>query len=173
MPKPTPDAVRLRAATAEDAGFLVAMLYEAFDWAGELKLGHAEMLARPEIAHYVEGWPRPGDFGVVAEAGPAAEVSEGERLGAVWARTLPTEDPGYGFVAADVPELTLAVAPAHRGRGLGGLLLAALVTEAGRRGITRLSLSVEDGNAAVALYRRAGFRRAGREGNSDTLLLEL
>jgi len=32
---------------------------------------------------------------------------------------------------------------------------------------------VEDGNRARALYERLGFRKIGRNGGSDTLLLEL
>ena len=36
-----------------------------------------------------------------------------------------------------------------------------------------VSLSVEDGNRARALYERAGFTVVGRNGGSDTMLLAL
>ncbi|MDF2575580.1 MAG: family N-acetyltransferase, partial [Agromyces sp.] len=45
--------------------------------------------------------------------------------------------------------------------------------EARRRGLVGISLSVEDGNRARHLYERAGFRVVGRNGNADTMLLEL
>lgn len=48
-----------------------------------------------------------------------------------------------------------------------------LRAEAAARSIPAISLSVEDGNRARALYERLGFRKIGRNGGSDTLLLEL
>ena len=48
-----------------------------------------------------------------------------------------------------------------------------LLAEAAARSIPAISLSVEDGNRARALYERLGFRKIGRNGGSDTLLLEL
>jgi ribosomal protein S18 acetylase RimI-like enzyme len=86
---------------------------------------------------------------------------------------MPADDPGYGFVAADVPEITIAIRAAHRGRGLGGALLDAVLTQARERGLRAVSLSVEDGNRARRLYERAGFVVVGRSGTSDTMLLDL
>ena len=52
----------------------------------------------------------------------------------------------------------MRTAPAWRGRGLAGTVLAALAREAHARGIARAFLQVEEGNAAAqSLYRRAGF----------------
>jgi ribosomal protein S18 acetylase RimI-like enzyme len=119
------------------------------------------------LRHYITGWPRPDDFGVVAVD------AEGRSAGAAWARTLPAEDSGYGFVAADVPEVSMAVVPEWRGRGLGRAMLRALLEMARHRKVPALSLSVEDGNRAIGLYRSAGFRTVGRNGGSDTMLLDL
>ncbi|MFE9252390.1 GNAT family N-acetyltransferase [Streptomyces sp. NPDC007088] len=160
----------IRPATAEDAPFLTDMLREAFDWTGQGRFTREQVRTDPAIAHHVEGWPLPGDFGVVAvEEGEAGE----EPAGAAWARALPAEDPGCGFVAPDVPEIMLAVAPGHRGRGLARALLTALVDEAARRGVARLSLSVEDGNGVARLYREAGFTAVGRSGEADTMVLDV
>jgi ribosomal protein S18 acetylase RimI-like enzyme len=53
---------------------------------------------------------------------------------------------------------SLAVAPTHRGRGVGAALLAAAHDLARRRGYRRLSLHVMASNASArALYRRAGY----------------
>lgn len=166
MYTPTAAGVRIRPAAAEDAGFLTAMLMEAFNWDGP-RLTREEVLAAPHVAHYVTGWRRPGDFGVVAED------TDGRPLGAVWARRFPADDPGYGYVGPEVPELTAGVLPAHRGRGIGGALLDAVIAQAARSGVDRLSLSVEHGNRAAALYASRGFVKVGQEGNSDTLLLHL
>ena len=52
----------------------------------------------------------------------------------------------------------MRTAPAWRGRGLAGRVLAALADAAMARGVARCFLQVEAGNAAAqALYRRAGF----------------
>jgi [ribosomal protein S18]-alanine N-acetyltransferase len=54
--------------------------------------------------------------------------------------------------------LRLAVAPAQRGRGLGGTLLDDLLDRAARAGRRALTLEVRAGNeAAIRLYRRRGF----------------
>jgi ribosomal-protein-alanine N-acetyltransferase len=73
---------------------------------------------------------------------------------------------GYVGLMAVPPEgdvQTVAVAARAQGRGLGRLLLDALVDEAGRRGCTQLFLEVEEGNEpALRLYERAGFEQQGR-----------
>jgi ribosomal protein S18 acetylase RimI-like enzyme len=76
-------------------------------------------------------------------------------------------------LADDIPEVTIGVAPAHRGRGVGSALLAALIEQARVRGHQAISLSVEDGNRARLLYERAGFTAVGRNGDSNTMCLRL
>jgi len=71
-------------------------------------------------------------------------------------------DHGYGFIDPAVPELSLAVAPAMRRRGIASALLAALIEGARRDCLGALSLSVEEDNPAVDLYRRFGFEPVGR-----------
>ncbi|MFH8620091.1 GNAT family N-acetyltransferase [Streptomyces sp. NPDC017979] len=159
-------AARLRPATAQDVDFLAEMLLTAFNW-DRPRFTRDELLGTPHIAHYVTDWGKPGDFGVVAED------ESGNPVGAAWARTFPADDPGYGYVGPGVPELTLGVLPGHRGRGTGGALLDALVKAAIEQPVEGLSLSVEDGNAAVRLYMTRGFLAVGREGSSDTMLLDL
>lgn len=73
---------------------------------------------------------------------------------------------GYGviWVVADEAELAnLAVATSVRGRGVGALLLDALLREAAARGATATHLEVRASNrAAVALYESRGFEVSGR-----------
>lgn len=125
-----------------------------------------QALADPALARYVEGFGRPGDFGVVATEGA-------EPLGAAWWRYFQAGAPGYGFVYEATPEVSAAVLPAHRRRGIGTSLLGALEHEARDQGIKRLSLSVERDNPATALYERLGFRPLDRWGSALTMVIEL
>jgi ribosomal protein S18 acetylase RimI-like enzyme len=126
-----------------------------------------EVLNQPELAHYVAGWPRPGDLGVIAVDGQ-------QSVGAAWLRLLPESDPGYGFVDAATPEMGMAVVQRWRGRGVGARLLDALLAAARERGVASLSLSVErDNHPARRLYERAGFQQVREVGGSLTMLLRL
>jgi GNAT superfamily N-acetyltransferase len=159
--------LHLRPAKRDDIELLRALLLEAAYWRpgiGRPPLERA--LAAPELARYVEGFGRRGDFGVVADEGA-------EPLGAAWWRYFQAHAPGYGFVDERTPEVSTAVLPAHRGRGIGTTLLEALEREARDQLIERLSLSVERDNPAVALYERVGFRAVGRQGNALTMVIEL
>lgn len=163
----------LRHATAADVPALTTALLEAANWDGRACFTREHLLADPHMAHYVAGWPRPGDFGVIATDDTARDGVEGEVLGAAWCRLLDAADPGYGYLADDIPEITIGVAPAHRGHGVGSALLSALIAQARALGHQSISLSVEDGNRARALYERAGFTTVGRNGGSDTMRLDL
>jgi hypothetical protein len=103
----------IRRATAEDGKFLADMLVEAVNWSpGWKPRSRRRVLADPRTAHYIAGWPRGTDLGVIAEAGS-------QPAGAAWIRFFPAGQPGYGFVSPDVPELTIGVAAPWRGRGVG------------------------------------------------------
>jgi GNAT superfamily N-acetyltransferase len=120
-----------------------------------------EALTNPELARYVQDFGCPGDFGVVAEEGA-------EPLGAAWWRYFQAGAPGYGFVDEATPEISAAVLPGHRRRGIGTALLGALQREARIQRIDRLSLSVEQDNPAIALYERLGVRPLDRERDALT-----
>ena len=119
-----------------------------------------------EISHYFSSFPSGRDFGVAYE-------SEGDVKAVAWLVFLPAEDPGYGFVDADTPELSITTFAAARGHGIGSALLSELIVEARSRGLASISLSVEDGNNARRIYERAGFTVVGRNGGSDTMVLAL
>ncbi|MEV4385936.1 GNAT family N-acetyltransferase [Micromonospora sp. NPDC049580] len=157
----------IRAATPADAEFLVDMLVEAVNWQPERDWPRERILADPALAHYVTGWMRPTDVGVVA-VDPAHRP-----LGAAWFRHLSAEDPGYGYVADDVPELTIGVRREWRGRGVGRALLRAVLDAARDRGIRTVSLSVERANAAARLYASEGFRTVESFTDADTMVAEV
>lgn len=157
----------LRPATAADTDVLAAMLVAAASWRPDTPPRPvAEVLGLPGNAHYVQRWPRPGDGGVVAEAA-------GEAIGAAWWRRFPADDPGYGWVDDDTPELSIGVAEGWRGRGVGTALLAAAAEAAAASGVARLCLSVELDNPALRLYRRAGWHEVARSARAATMVLPL
>ena len=157
----------MREALDSDLDVLLDCMLDAFNWTGETRFTRAEMLANTHSQRYLGGWRRPTDFGFVAH-------ENGEPVGAVWARPLTSTEPGYGYVADDIPEIGMAVSRNHRGRKIGTELLSACTSRAGETGWNALSLSVEDGNvAARRLYESVGFVVVGRNGSSDTMLLYL
>jgi GNAT superfamily N-acetyltransferase len=157
----------IRTADADDRGFLQAMLFEAVNWNPDRsQIPLHEVLARQDFARYVVDWPRSSDEGVLA-------VEAGDRLGAAWYRFFPSSQPGYGYVDEAVPEVSIALLPAHRGRGIGTRLMSALADLAAARHVGALSLSVESANPARRLYERLGYRTVSDNGEAVTMRLAL
>ena len=160
--------VTIRPASAADGRFLERMLVVAADWRPDAAPRAVdEVLSDPALAHYVVGWPRAGDFGFIAED------DGGRSLGAAWCRSFPADDPGYGFVSPDVPEVSIGLLAEARGSGLGRRLMVRLVDEARLRGVSQLSLSVENDNFARLLYASLGFAVVHESGGSATMVLRI
>ena len=163
-----PPALRIRAARVEDEPFLWRMLATTATLPPAEPPSVEHVRSDPGIAPYLAAWGRAGDAGVVAEV-------DGEPVGAAWLRLFDANHPGYGFVDAQTPEISIGVETAWRGRGVGRALLEALMASARAEGHRALSLSVDARNApALALYRSVGF--VGTEGGSaanPTMLLRL
>ncbi len=147
--KLSPAAVRIRAATIDDAALLAELnginLAEAWD--------------ERFFAHVLRSQ---GGFGFIAEA-------HGAPTGFVLVRTVLDE--------AEI--LALAVSAAFRRNGIGRRLLVEAATLAGRYGAEKVFLEVAAGNlAARNLYESQGFRKAGRRkayyaDGQDALLLQV
>jgi len=135
------------------------------NWAGP-RFTFDDIDGDPDIAHYFCDFPRDRDFGLV-------DADEAAPRAVAWLVFLPANRPGYGFVDADIPELSITTFDGYRGLGLGTALLTQLVELAQADRLSGISLSVEDGNRARGLYERMGFEVVGRNGGSDTMLLEL
>jgi GNAT superfamily N-acetyltransferase len=125
-----------------------------------------EALSDPHLARYLKAWGRLGDAAVIAE-------EAGDPIGAAWYRLFPADEPGFGFIDASIPEVSIAVRADRRGRGVGGALLSALINRARREGYRALSLSVERTNSAVSLYERLGFVRVAPDDGAWTMRLDL
>ncbi len=155
--------IRCRPAGAEDLPFLATMLGEAAVWRPDKPTPTAdEVLADPRYAMYLAGWPRSGDYGLVAEQdGP---------LGAAWYRTYTEASHGYGFISEAVPELSIAVVVSRRHEGIGRRLLIDLVEASMAQGHRALSLSVNGDNPARDLYVSVGFVDVVNRGSSWTMV---
>jgi ribosomal protein S18 acetylase RimI-like enzyme len=155
--------VQCRPAELGDFTFLATMLGEAAVWRPDKHTPTAdEVMADPRYAMYLNGWPRQRDYGLIAEHdGP---------VGAAWYRTYTEASHGHGFVAEDVPELSIAVIASRRREGIGRRLLVALMEASIAQGYRALSLSVAEANPARALYESAGFVLTGRHGTTCTMI---
>jgi ribosomal protein S18 acetylase RimI-like enzyme len=157
------EGVRCRPAGIDDFTFLATMLGEAAVWRPEKPTPTADqVMDDPRYSMYLDGWPRQDDYGLVAELdGP---------VGAAWYRTFTEESHGYGFVAADVPELSIAVIVSRRHEGIGRQLLVDLIEASVAQGYRALSLSVVEDNPARGLYESAGFVPVKKHGKSWTMV---
>ncbi|AWH95020.1 GNAT family N-acetyltransferase [Dietzia psychralcaliphila] len=153
----------LRPLRVDDAALVAEATLLNVNWTGEELVTPADIASDPVLTHYTALRPDRGDFGLVAEIG-------GRPVGVVWLLFLDAADPGYGYVADGVPELSVCVWPGYRGGGLGTRLLEEALAAARGRGLDRVCLSVEAGNPARSLYRDLGFVAA--EGTaSETMVI--
>lgn len=150
--------VDIREATAGDESFLREMLFQAIFVEDGLSAPARSVLKDPAIARYIDGWGRDGDFGLVAEL-------NGQPVGAIWVRLFSADNPGFGWLNARAPELSMAVDPLYRGRGIGTKLLTELMSRLSTR-YREISLSVSPNNPVADLYRRLGFVEFGTAGTS-------
>jgi ribosomal protein S18 acetylase RimI-like enzyme len=149
----------IRPAGTQDLPFLRDMLRHAYyaRWGSE---------ADVPLERYVGGWGRPGDNALVA-------IDEFQPVGAAWYRLFEEDEPGYGFVDRNTPELTIAVVPSRRGRGLGEELLEALLERARSDRYAAVSLSVEPDNPALHLYEKHGFSKVGERAGTWVMKADL
>ena len=143
------DGYSTRLITPTDRMFLRAMAYEAV--AGDGEPPAREVLDKPAVVAFYANWGRAGDYGVIAEA-------EFEPVGAAWFRILDEDDPEGGFVAGETPEMVIAVERHHRQRGVGGMLLEAVLERARQERHDTIGLNVPAERAdAVQTFKKHGF----------------
>ena len=157
----------IRPLTPTDEPFLWEMLYQAIHVQdGEPPLPRT-IINEPEISRYVLHWGSEGDEGLIAIDGTTAKP-----IGAIWIRPFKTDNKGYGYVDDQTPEISMAVLPGHRNRGVGSALLSQLIDLVDGR-YSSLSLSVSRTNPAARLYKRFGFEIIGERDGSLTMMRSL
>jgi GNAT superfamily N-acetyltransferase len=166
-PAGTVDPVEIVDAGTGDRAFLDQMWHTAAFWQPDRDVMEPALAKRiPELARYIADLDRAGDVALIATDGDT-------RLGAAWYRLFTADEPGYGFVADDVPELAIGVTAEARGTGVGTALLEQLLERAGADGYRAISLSVNRTNPARQLYERFGFETVGGDDESFTLVRRL
>lgn len=113
------------------------------DWSSQEKENFLRSQFEAQRSHYLEHY-RNSRFDVIEEAGTA--------VGRLYVARWPD----------DIRIIDIAFMPEHRGRGLGGGLLRALLDEA-RAAEKSVSIHVEIYNPALRLYERLGFKAKGED----------
>ncbi len=127
---------RLYASTRADEMALV-------DWSPEVKGLFLLSQFDAQHSYYLEHYPE-SRFDVIEQSGVA--------IGRLYVARWPD----------DICIIDIALLPEHRGRGLGGRMLQALLDEAATTGRS-VSLCVENYNPALRLYERLGFKPKGED----------
>lgn len=107
------------------------------------------IIEEPELACYISQWGAPDDHALFAIDGDKV-------VGACWTRCFPESAPGYGTLSSAIPEISIAVLPDYRGKGIGSELMDRLLQKISND-YEAVSLSVSADNPAKRLYERLGF----------------
>jgi ribosomal protein S18 acetylase RimI-like enzyme len=143
-----PEAITLRPVAPGDELFLRALYASTREeelaplgWTGDQVNAFLDMQYRAREAHYEAEYAGSDDCVVLADGVPAGRLDvyrDGQMLHII----------------------DIAIAPGHRGRGIGTGLLGQVIAEASAAGRVDEQY-VEAGNPAQRLYRRMGFVPAG------------
>jgi GNAT superfamily N-acetyltransferase len=154
----------MRALTIHDEAILWEMLFHAIFVPPGESAPEQTILKDARIAGYVADWGKADDMGFLA-----LEKETLLPLGATWLRLLTNAYRGYGYFNDSTPELSIAMIPNWRGRGIGTALLRKLLDKADQTYET-ISLSVDERNPAVMLYNHFGFEIVAGSNHSLTML---
>ena len=151
----------IRTILLADEPFLWEMLYHALYVPEGQPPFLGDIVQQPEIRQYMQDWGQPDDVGLIA-------CDNDKPVGAVWIRRINA----YGYVDDDTPELSIAMLPDYRGKGIGAKLMNELFLLLQTR-YAAISLSVSTENPALRLYERLGFEIVKGDGNSVTMKRKL
>ncbi|MEM6844924.1 MAG: GNAT family N-acetyltransferase [Bacteroidota bacterium] len=159
--------ITIRRLQDHEQEFLAEMLYEAlFVPEGHDKFPQ-EIIQDPALAKYIAHWGKDAmDISLVAE-------EDSELIGAIWGRKFTQDNPGFGFVDEDTPELSMAMKEERRGKGIGTRLIQEIDKAYHKVGVKALSLSVDKKNRAYKLYKKMGFELAAETDTSVVMKKEL
>lgn len=132
-------AIGIAEGNAADLGAVMRVMEDSFDPA------------------FGEAWTAPQCAGLLPMSG-------------VWLSLAREGDAVIGFalarvVGGEAELLLLAVGRSRQRRGVGKMLLDRFAAVAASKGAEQLHLEVREGNHAVSLYRRNGYREVGRRRN--------
>ena len=113
-------------------------------WDEGEKRSFLEMQFRAQHVHYMEHFSQ-ASFDLI--------LCEGEPVGRLYVDRRPDE----------IRLIDIALLPEHRGRGLGGSIMADLLAEGEGQGLP-VQIHVEQNNPAMRLYERLGFEKVEDQG---------
>lgn len=154
----------MRQATQADHAFIREMFYEAIFIPEGVQKPPFSIIHEPVLLKYTMDWMKQTDMGFIAEI-------SGQKVGAIWTRLFDHHNKGYGYVRDDTPELSMAVKDAYRNQGIGKALLDHVFAELKKQGYKQVSLSVDQRNRAVNIYKRVGFTVV-KEQNTDYVMVK-
>ena len=108
-----------------------------------------KIIHKPELERYIDDWGQLDDHAEFA-------ILNERVVGVCWSRCFPEDSPGYGTLTSAIPELSIAVLPAYRSKGIGSQLLTRFLDKI-KFIYPAISLSVSRKNPAVTLYKRYSF----------------
>lgn len=143
------------------------MLYEAIYQPDKKNLISRSVLNIPEVNAYIRNFGKDkGDYCLVADY-------KGKIVGAVWVRIISGSIKGYGYVDDDTPEFAISLFEEYRNRGIGSLLMAAMIDYLRKSGYKQTSLNMKKENYAVKLYKKMGFKVIKEDGKDYLMVLNL
>jgi len=142
---------RIREIKPSEIYLLKDFLYEAIFQRDEENPLPKDIINKPELRVFIEGFGKPDDCCLVADI-------DGKVVGAVWTRILSGEVKGYGNVDEDTPEFAISLYKEYRNMGIGTALMRRMLELLKERGYKRASLAVQKDNYAVRMYKKVGFK---------------
>ena len=137
----------IREIKPDEIPLLTEFLYQAIYIPEGVSKPSRDILQMPELQIYIANFgEEKADTCLVAEV-------EGKIVGMAWARIIKD----YGHLDDDTPSLSVSLLPDYRGKGIGTLLVRALLNQLKTHGYQRVSLSVQKANYAAAWYLKLGF----------------
>jgi len=143
--------MNIRKLKNDERDFLGEMLYEAIFIPEGHKGFSKDIIKEYPLSKYIDNWGKDEyDIAFVIEI-------DNQLVGAIWGRLFTQENKGFGFVDNNTPELSMAVKPEFRNKGIGTDMMKVIVSYYKNLGIKYLSLSVDKANKALRLYQRLGY----------------
>jgi len=146
----------------EEYPLLSDFLYEVIFIPEGMQKPDRTIIHQPELALYIEDFGQPDDICLVADV-------QGKPVGAIWSRIMND----YGHVDEETPSLAISLFEDCRNRGIGTMLMKAMLQKLKEAGYRQVSLSVQKANYAMHMYEKAGFRTMRENPEECVMVLEL
>lgn len=139
----------------EEYPLLSDFLYEAIFIPVGMQKPNRTIIHQPELALYIEDFGQADDICLIAEI-------QGKAIGAIWSRIMND----YGHVDEETPSLAISLFEDCRNRGIGTMLMKAMLQKLKEAGYRQVSLSVQKANWSYVKKTDTDFRESADTANS-------